>query len=290
MKDSVKGSLSLYANRQIVLPSKHQKAQALAKPFREVLGANLLEWDVDTDSLGTFCGEIERTGSMSDTAKRKCALAFDGTEVDYAIASEGSFGSHPLMGSMAINEEMLYFIDRTRNLHVIQKEVFYKTNYAMQKVSSIEALHRFADKALFPSHGLILRPSPRQSAGSIFKGIRALVDLEAAFFELQRFSGKKSVQVETDMRAHMNPTRMQNIAELGVVLANKLNSLCPDCQNPGWGRIKFNTGLPCSWCHTPTHEVKSVTYGCVKCDYQEEKPTEKGNGLADPGNCPYCNP
>jgi len=53
--------------------------------------------NLDTDLLGTFSGEIERELSPMDAARQKCLLAMELTGADLAVASEGSFGAHPLL-------------------------------------------------------------------------------------------------------------------------------------------------------------------------------------------------
>lgn len=56
----------------IILPTKHQKSNAIAPVFDTVLQAGVLEYVVDTDLLGTFSGEIERKGTALECAQKKC--------------------------------------------------------------------------------------------------------------------------------------------------------------------------------------------------------------------------
>ena len=98
------------------------------------------------------------------------------------------------------------------------------------------------------------------------------------------------VWVETDMRAHFNPTRMQTLNRLANKLALRLLSLCPKCKTPGWGKIKVQIGLECICCGKETAEIKFNIYGCTKCDHKECILPQDGSRYADPGRCPNCNP
>lgn len=279
-----------YQGACIVLATKHQKSIALAPAFSKTLGASMLEYIVDTDQLGTFSGEVERKGTPLDTVKRKCEWSIINPNIEYALASEGSFGPHPSIPFLPSNEEILYFLDNKRGFHLHIKEIFQQTNYQMKAVDSLEELQAFAHKALFPSHALILRPYPKTTAQPIFKGLSSMPDLEAAFIECQKASADHSVWVETDMRAHLNPTRMQNIALLGEKLATRLTCLCPQCGAPGWGIVAHEKGLPCEWCGRATEQVQSDILACTSCKYTHKKTPSSASHKADPSFCSACNP
>jgi hypothetical protein len=52
----------------VALTTKHEKARAIARPFRVGLGVEVLvPTGIDTDLLGTFTGEVERAGAPHDT-------------------------------------------------------------------------------------------------------------------------------------------------------------------------------------------------------------------------------
>lgn len=281
---------SPYTGCCVILTTKHQKSIALSAPFEEILGAGMLEYIVDTDQLGTFSGEVEREGTILETVRKKCEWSIKNTKVEYALASEGSFGPNPMIPFISSNQEILYFIDKKRKFHLYVTDVYTETNYQMGEVSSFEELYEFAEKALFPSHALIVRPYPKKIKGPIFKGIENQKDLEAAFLEAQKLSSYKKIWIETDMRAHFNPTRMKMIHSLGEKLAHRLNTLCPKCSTPGWGKVSIEKGLPCSWCGSPTDEIKGEIFGCTKCDYKEFVKPSHGRHMADRGQCFCCNP
>lgn len=279
-----------YFGSCIILPTKHQKSKVIAPIFDEVLQAAVLEYVVDTDLLGTFSGEIERKGTALECAQKKCEWGLQNREAQYALASEGSFGPHPWIPFVAGNTEVLYFIDNARGFHLHVTDVYVETNYQMTEVASYEELLSFADKALFPQHALILRPCAREENGGIFKGVQTKSDLENVFREALKVSSEKKVYVETDMRAHLNPTRMKNIEKLAIQLAKRLFSLCPNCATPGWGKVDSEFGLSCQWCDRPTLNIKTEIFGCTICNHKEKMLPFHGQVKVDPGQCGYCNP
>jgi hypothetical protein len=281
---------SAYKRKCILLPTKHHKSVAIAPPFAQILGAGILEHIVDTDRFGTFSGEVERKGSPLECARLKCELSLDQTDADYALSSEGSFGPHPSVPFLPVNHEILYFIDRQRGFHLYVSETYFNTNYRMAECSTFDELRSFAEMAHFPRHGLIVRPYPGKIKDTIFKGIDCETLLEEAFDISLAQSPERKVWVETDMRAHFNPTRMGMISQLAVVMANRLTCLCPQCKTPGWGKIRYEHGLSCSSCNLPTKEIKTEVYGCTKCDYQEIQATQHEKAAADPAQCAFCNP
>lgn len=276
----------------MILTTKHAKSIAIAPPFWSRLEASILEYVADTDQLGTFSGEVERSGSALDCARRKCEWALEklGDKVDYALASEGSFGPHPFLPYLPCDEEILYFIDRKRGFHLHLSQLSEQTNYNMTQVQSWEALLAFARTAQFPSHGLIIRPNDRATQEPVFKGIQSKNELEAAYEVSRLYSEQGTIWVETDMRAKFNPTRMQVIGQLADRLADRLSCLCPSCHTPGWGKVDAEKGLPCRRCGYETELTKYEIDGCVLCTYRTIRGRPDGLTQADPGYCPVCNP
>jgi hypothetical protein len=281
---------SPYKGCCIVLTTKHQKSIAIAPPFEKILGAGVIEYVADTDRLGTFSGEVERKATALDTAREKCEWGIKKTKAQYTLVSEGSFGPHPFIPFIPANKEILYFIDQKREFHLYVSDLSTDTNYQMAEVSSYEEILTFAEKSLFPSHALIVRTYPRDIKGLIFKGLQSYDALENAFNEIKKISSNGKVWIETDMRAHLNPTRMKVIEKLAETLALRLTVACPECSTPGWGKVGVETGLPCRWCENPTNEIKMEVFGCAKCSYKSVFPPEHGKEKADPGQCVFCNP
>jgi len=98
-----------------------------------------------------------------------------------------------------------------------------------------------------------------------------------------------SVFVESDLRAHRNPTRMKTIGEACADLLRRMQAACPGCGKPGFGLAKKISGLPCSWCGAPTNDFLGEEFKCPHCAHAETRPIP-GRTKADPAHCPLCNP
>lgn len=281
---------STYSQSEFYLATKHKKSLAIAKPFKVILDVEIIEYNIDTDLLGTFSGEIERQDSPLDTARKKCLLSIKDLDAKFALASEGSFSPHPLVPFLSSDHEILYFIDRQNGFEIFLSEISLETNFNKQEIYDIDNLFEFAQKALFPSHGLILSSLDSNNQKCTFKGIQNKNDLEFAFQECLSHSYLKKVLVETDMRAHKNPTRMKIIENLGNKLARRLLERCPKCFTPGWGKTDIELGLPCESCQRPTNEIKSEVFTCRKCNHKEHLPPAHQKKHADQRLCPICNP
>ena len=64
---------SPYGGQRICLATHHGKERALAFPFAMGLGAKLEVCDCDTDSLGTFSGEVQRLDDALSTRSCWCS-------------------------------------------------------------------------------------------------------------------------------------------------------------------------------------------------------------------------
>jgi hypothetical protein len=280
-----------YQSVNIIVPTKHNKCIALAQPFFDTLGANIIEYPLDTDAMGTFSGEVDRNGTSLECARNKCLRALEKiVDTEYCIASEGSFGPHPFIPFLPCDHEILYFIDVKNDFHLYMTHLSTKTNYQMKSISSFQELESFAELAKFPTHALILRPEDRSTKSPIYKGIDNKDLLQESFSQSLKHSSNKRVWVETDMRAHLNPSRMLVIKELATMFAQRLLTLCPLCNTPGWGKVRIESGLECSVCSLRTELIKHEIFGCTKCDYEEIMWRSDGIKKAGPENCEYCNP
>jgi len=278
----------LFGGRTLVIATKHGKEQVLKPLLEEALGVNcILAAGLDTDVLGTFTGEVERTLDPLSTARRKCELAMEFTGTDLAISSEGSFGAHPAAFFLPANEEWLLFYDRKNHLQIHARHLSIETNFAGEELRGLDALEDFAQKALFPSHGLILR-NQKDSQGEIHKGITD----HSLLFELgqQLLKTYGMLYAETDMRAHFNPTRMKVIGEAAHLLLEKISSCCPSCSLPGFAVVSAEPGLPCSWCGIPTRSILFHTKTCTHCGHSEQVHFPYGKTTEDPMYCDSCNP
>lgn len=276
----------MFENRTLAIATKHHKEKVIAPLFETELGVKcFVPEDFDTDTLGTFTGEIERKDSSYETVKKKCLLAMEQSNCDLGIASEGSFGNHPVIFMASADEELLIFIDKKNNLEILVRELSLETNFNTTTINSIEELNDFAKHANFPSHGLILKGLNPQE---LFKGIQSWAELEEKAALL--FKDNSSFIAETDMRALYNPTRMKVIEKAAIQLISKIKSLCPECQTPGFGVVKAIPGLPCEWCKSKTKSIFSHLYQCQKCNFELEKKFPNGKETENPMYCDFCNP
>jgi hypothetical protein len=280
-----------YSGQAISLATRHAKERAMARAFHAGLGADLVVApDVDTDELGTFCGERARTGSAAEVCLTKAEIGMKAAGLTLGVASEGSFGPHPLVPLLAVGEEWMTFVDRGRDLVIVERLLARRTNFSHRVVSPDVDLTEWLALIGFPSHGVIVRPHHPLVPGAANKGIQDPALLASAIGRCCRDSADGLALVETDMRAHMNPTRMASIRTLAFRLVRRIATPCPRCKAPGWGVVDTRPGLPCSGCGCPTELILTEINGCVSCPHREERPRPDGLRLADPAQCSFCNP
>ncbi|MFZ9973091.1 MAG: DUF6671 family protein [Vulcanococcus sp.] len=280
---------SPYAKARIALATRHGKEQALERPLRWGLGAELQICNVDTDQLGTFSGEIERREDALSTCRTKAQMGLAATGLALGLASEASFGPHPAMPMLAVGQELLLFLDQERDLCVVEQRLEWRTNYSQTVLEPDQSVEAWLAQVRFPSHAVIARPVTVQ-AGELFKGIHTAAALMEAIARCRAADPDGRVWLETDMRAHCNPTRMRSIRRLGVALVRRLRTPCPDCGSPGWGLLDTQPGLPCADCGTATQLSLAEIWGCQQCGARRAQPRRDGRLTADPGQCPWCNP
>lgn len=205
---------------------------------------------------------------------------------DLGIASEGSFGPHPLIPFSAANEEYIILIDLKNSLEVVAKVLSPETNYDQLQITTEEELNRFASNAGFPSHGVILK-FELENRITFLKDLLSWNDLSSEFRRMINAGGK--VWAETDMRAMRNPLRQRIIKQVAEKLLKKIRSVCPRCSAPGFDIIEGIPGLPCKLCHAPTRSVKTFKYACNSCGYNHLN-NEEEKSFEDPRCCDVCNP
>jgi hypothetical protein len=285
------GSGHPYGGIRAALATIHGKEQAISPPFHEILGASIeVPEGINTDLLGTFSGEIERKKTPLDTARDKARMGMKQLGLPFGIASEGSFGPHVYFPFISQDHEMLIWIDDERGFELVEHKISTETNFNSKTVSHWSELGDFLVKAQFPSHALVIRPNSGFIEGLTFKGLKKESEVKEAIECCSKESKDGKAHVETDMRAHMNPTRMKVINEAAASLAKRLECLCPKCSCPGWGMVDVVRGLPCEDCGEETELVKEEVYGCPLCEEKRAIPRKDGVTKASPGQCPFCNP
>ncbi len=277
------GNQAFFGGREIRIATMHGKEKVIGPALQEAFKMKYSVAAFDTDLLGTFSGEVERVLTPLEAAREKCRLALETDDAELAIASEGSFGTHPTLYFMPSDEEILLLVDRKNDLEIAVKHTSLQTNYGYFSTESEEPLADFLKRVKFPSHALIVK-----TADFIAKGIQAREHLDRSINECLSLHGK--YQLMTDMRAMYNPSRMTVIKEATDKLIQKMLSLCPACSRPGFGITDALKGLLCSTCSMPTRSVKTVIYSCKGCHYTENADFPEGKMEEDPMFCDFCNP
>jgi hypothetical protein len=281
-----------YAGQHIALTTMHEKNRAIAGAIQQQLGAELVvPTGIDTDQLGTFCGEIERQGTMGEVAIAKARLGMARAGLTIGLASEGSYGPHPNIPFVSAGMELMVLVDDQRQLIVFESLIDEAPCFHQSTAAPAEDLSSFLERAMFPGHALIVEPNaPTGARRAVAKGVRDVPALKEAVALAAAASEDGLALVQTDMRAHMNPTRMATIERLARKLCGRLLVPCPACRSPGFGFIQIEKGLPCAWCTEPTLMAKGETLGCSACEMRATRPRADGLTKADPGHCPHCNP
>ncbi|MBU6165543.1 MAG: hypothetical protein KGQ52_05365 [Alphaproteobacteria bacterium] len=268
-----------YAGLAAALATQHGKQRAIAPPLTRRLGLIVRPVAIDTDQFGTFTGSIARSGTPREAALAKARAGMAASGLPLGLASEGSFGPHPWLPFGAGGVETLAFIDAGRGLELTLSAVSRRTNFAHHDVASGEDIAPFLARIGFPAHALVVRGPDGAVLASGVQDMAALAPLA--------WPGNR---LETDMRAHLNPTRLAAIRSLAGRLAARLASPCPACGCPGWGQVDVMRGLPCSTCDQPTQSILAIIDGCTVCGHQQTRPRPDGVTAASPASCDWCNP
>jgi len=279
------------AGKNAVLATMHGK-DGVIRPLVEIfLGSSVRVPDAfDTDRLGTFSRDVERIGSQLDAARAKIAAPFErDREASVGLASEGRFGPHPLLPFLALGHEILVLLDRETGLELVGDHADLSTSFGHASVVDVEAAIAFAGRIGFPDHGLIVigtedgRPAVNRL---LRKNLNTISDLSVAVTEAIALCGV--AHVETDMRAHRNPTRMRPIKRATINLIRLCRRECPKCGRPGFSVTERLPGLRCSWCNEPTDALKAEVMVCMGCGHRVEKAADAVD--ADPRHYNECNP
>ena len=191
-----------FKGRLAVLATMHRKERAIAPVLEESLGL-LVEvcHEIDTDRFGTFTRDVPRPGTQLETARLKARAALAAVPgADFGLASEGSFGPHPWLPWVAGGREL------------IGADLTAETNWGSRLVSSVADAVAFTQDIGFPTHAVVVigvhKGEPDVSKG-VYKGLMTTEELENAIRVVLEQHG--AAYVESDMRARINPTRLQAI-------------------------------------------------------------------------------
>ena len=276
--------MSFFESRTLLIATKHGKEQVLIPLLENALKVKcFVNTEFDTDTFGTFSGEVSRKDNALATLRKKCLAAMSYYKCDLAVASEGSFGPHPAAFFTSADDELVILIDLKNNFEIIGRKLSLETNFASKSFSNLNDFLVFLEQIKFPSHKVILK-----NAAEFYKNCTNEAEVIRVFQKLLEKNG--SVYVETDMRAMHNPTRMKVIKEAAENLIEKVISLCPKCSFPGFSVTSSVAGLPCNSCNSPTNSILYNVLSCVKCAYNENKYYPRNLQTEDPMYCDNCNP
>ncbi|BEV73425.1 MULTISPECIES: DUF6671 family protein [unclassified Paludibacterium] len=276
----------LYAGQTVALLSLHDKARLLAPLLSQAGLAVQPETGFDTDQLGSFTREHARAGSQLQAARTKARLGMSLTGLPLGLGSEGSFGPDPFGMGLPWNVEVLVMLDDRLGLELVAWAQGPARHHHV-RVPDWPALLAAARAAGFPAHRLVLRPEGPDHP-LLYKGLADEGALRQAFERLQQASANGQVFMESDLRAHCNPTRQGVIVEAGQALLARLRAHCPACYAPGWNRVDTVPGLPCEACGCPTRQPLACRWVCLRCRHEQLEPA--ASGAADPATCDFCNP
>ena len=276
-----------YAGAVAAMATKHDKTVLVGPALTEALGLAVIEAVVDTDVLGTFTGEIARVGSPLETAVAKARMGMVAAGLTLGIASEGTIGPSRAMPFLRAARELVVLVDDERGIVVAETEVGYDLVAIGVDVRAGEDMTVHLERGEFPEHALVVRPATGGST-PVCKAIRDLDTLHRAIELCCDASDNGRARVETDLRAHLCPSRRPVIARAARRLAKRIATACPDCSSPGFGIVRFEIGVPCDWCGRDTEMVREHVLGCVAC--RAEVVERVALGAADPGQCAWCNP
>ena len=279
-----------FDGRTLLVATLHGKERAIGPAFRARLGvASVVAAAIDTDRFGAFSGEVERALDPRAAAEAKARAALEERGGDLALASEGSFVPYPAAPLLTLDEEWLVLVDaRSGRVHS-HRHATLDAVFAGRRCSSLEALSEFVSLQPFPEHALVLRPRERWRVGdAVHKGLVERSQLERVARELLAAHGE--LWVETDLRAHCNPTRMRAIESAARAFADELATPCQRCGAEHFRVARMLPGLPCAGCGEPTDLARALERRCDSCGEIAEAPRPDGLCSADPAQCGACNP
>lgn len=274
-----------FNGKAAIVATMHGKEQVI-EPALAGLGLHFLTPpSIDTDCFGTFTREIERTGSQCDALLAKAQAGLDlSPKAEFAVASEGAFGPHPHLPFIPSGFEMVALLERNSSKAVIGRHLTTATNLMQIEARCWEDIETFSEAMKFPSHAIVVMAC--KDGPLLAKGVTQRGELRSTCIPF--IDAGCSVWLEADMRAHLNPTRMEAIAIAAADLVHRLQSRCPVCVYPDWTAV-IRDGRPCAWCGGPTVESWIEEYLCKACGHRAQhciNPERKG----EPGHCNYCNP
>ncbi|MEO6918182.1 MAG: DUF6671 family protein [Collimonas sp.] len=212
----------------VLIATMHGK-EAVLGPLLADLGFKvLLPLGYDTDALGTFSGDVRRPGTAFEAALEKARRACVATGVMRAVSSEGSYRPCQTLFPGARSAELLAFVDLENNFSCVEYLTDLPTRFVKGRVPpdlgapETQALLSAMDWPSVKAMVVPFDPGFGVLPTQVFKGLGDEAALAQAMLECAAQSSDGLVHLETDLRAHMNPTRMASVAKVGKHLSERL--------------------------------------------------------------------
>jgi hypothetical protein len=274
------------SHAKIGIVTKHGKESVIKPIFEQNPTLDIQHIYFDTDTLGTFSGEIARTLSPLEAVRQKCLWALENSSVRMAIATEGSFGPHPYLLGLPLHVELVMLRDSHTQKEWVEHLQTIETNFHADTLLAVNDLVNFAERINFGINGILL--SAHKTGPTFLKDAKTMTELIHQFNEIKK--EHKSVYAQTDMRAHRNEKRMEKIQLLANRLNTRLGTPCPSCHNAGFKMTRITKGAPCSACNRSTDLPLFEIHSCQFCSYSAQIPSSQFEMQVDPQFCNYCNP
>lgn len=190
---------------------------------------------------------------------------------------------------MTLARELVVLVDDERGLVVTGTAASHDVVSLTTTAAPGDDLMSLLARAGLPQHAVIVAPH----AGGfqqLHKGLRDLDEIAEAVTVSAAASSDGRARIESDLRAHCSPSRRTVIAAAARDLAGRLARRCPACDAPGWGVVAAVVGLQCAWCHGEVQRLRAKVHGCPGCEHRAEVRVVAEDAVADPGECPRCNP
>lgn len=271
--------------RQGALLTKHEKLTLISEHLADV-GISVQETSAfDTDNLGTFSGEVPRSLSPLECAKRKAKLACELTGLDIGLGSEGSFGGGPMPGFVNWDEEILVMYDKQTDFEIVA--------YVQGPIKvgdftplSIEQL-RNQLKKFDANQGWMVSTDTLLAKGlQCFEQVLEVLDSHGLADD--EILSRRKVRVSPDFRAMMCPERQDYIRQAAKQLKQRIAAQCPICGTSDFWRVEAVSGAICSACGVPSEHPKAFIKRCRECNHEVQEDSD--TPYIDPGKCQICNP
>ena len=276
----------------VTLLTRHGKELVIAPELEAGGVLTLAHTDAfDTDTLGTFSGEVERRLSPLDCARYKARLACELTGASIGLGSEGSFGGGPMAGLIGWDHELLVLVDTVSGLEVVAtaQGPFDVHEWEADDAAALRAGLEERDPQQgwllqaddFVAKGLYTADAILAAAGKLFgRGAESALAAGAPF--------PWPLPIKPDLRAMHCPPRRARIREAAANLRQRLLSFCPGCSAPNFWPDHSDYGLPCGACGFATRCLRQKRAVCFHCKEEQCYPVPESH--ADPGRCDFCNP